>query len=158
MVTKISDWVKCYNRHRSKNIWVTRLFFCQNGVLLGESFWQKDSLVTFILFELYLRDRPRFFGQVGHQTTNASIGNKHIFSLNNYIVRLTKIMNNLVKVLKILIFKVIFQCWKSVESFWLFLKNIKLGAQLLLMKLFENLDFWNPLFYENESNFSQLCL
>ena len=29
---------------------VTKLFFCQNDVLLGESFWQKDSLVTLILF------------------------------------------------------------------------------------------------------------
>ena len=28
------------------------------------------------------RDSPRFFDQVGHQTTNASIGNPH-FSLNN---------------------------------------------------------------------------
>ena len=26
------------------------------------------------------RDRPRFFDQVGHQTTNASIGNKHFFT------------------------------------------------------------------------------
>ena len=26
------------------------------------------------------RDPPRFFDQVGHQTTNASIGNKHFFS------------------------------------------------------------------------------
>ena len=25
------------------------------------------------------RDRPRFFDQVGHQTTNASIGNKYFF-------------------------------------------------------------------------------
>ena len=33
---------------------MTRLFFCQNGVLLGRSFWQKDSLVTLILFELCL--------------------------------------------------------------------------------------------------------
>ena len=33
-----------------------------------------------------------------------------IFSLNNVTVRLTKIMNNLLKHLKILIFKVIFQC------------------------------------------------
>ena len=39
-----------------------------------------------------LRDRLRFFDQVGHQTTNASIGNKY-FSLNNVILRLTKIMN-----------------------------------------------------------------
>ena len=39
-----------------------------------------------------------------------------IFSLNNDLVRLTKIMNNLVKDLKILSFKVIFQCLKF-ESF-----------------------------------------
>ena len=54
MVTKICDFAKCYNRHRSKNIWVTRLFFCQNGVFLGGLFWQKCSLVTLILFELCL--------------------------------------------------------------------------------------------------------
>ena len=40
-----------------------------------------------------------------------------IFSLNHVIVRLTKIMNNLLEHLKILTFKVIFQCWKLVESF-----------------------------------------
>ena len=40
-----------------------------------------------------------------------------IFSLNNDLLRLTKIMNNLVKDLKILYFKVIFQCLKLVESF-----------------------------------------
>ena len=60
------------------------------------------------------RDRPRFFVQVGHQIT--SIGNKH-FSLNNDLVRLTKIMNNLVQDLKILRFKVIFMRRKLVESF-----------------------------------------
>jgi hypothetical protein len=26
------------------------------------------------------RDRPRFFDRVGHQTTNAFIGNKHFFT------------------------------------------------------------------------------
>ena len=56
-----------------------------------------------------------FFYQVGHQTTNASIKNKH-FLLNNDLVRLTNIMNNLVKDLKILSFKVILQCLKLVES------------------------------------------
>ena len=40
-----------------------------------------------------------------------------IFSLNNDLARLTKIMNNPVKNLKILIFKVIFQCLELVESF-----------------------------------------
>ena len=29
---------------------------------------------------MVLRDRPRFFDQVGHQTTNASIENKHFFT------------------------------------------------------------------------------
>ena len=30
--------------------------------------------------KLSSRDRPRFFDQVGHQTTNASIGNKYFFT------------------------------------------------------------------------------
>jgi hypothetical protein len=49
-----------------------------------------------------------------------------IFSLNIDIVRLTKIMNNIVKDVKILSFKVIFQCLKLVKSFpkKIFLKNI----------------------------------
>ena len=66
-----------------------------------------------------------------------------IFSINNDLVRLTKIMNNLVKDLKILSFKVIFQRLKLVESFqkWFFVKNTWLGDQLILMKFFENLDF-----------------
>ena len=53
---------------------------------------------------IWTRDRPRFFDQVGYQTTNASIGNTH-FSLNNDLIRLTKIMNNFVKDLKILSFQ-----------------------------------------------------
>ena len=53
------------------------------------------------------RDRSRFFDQVGHQKTNASIENEHFF---------TKIMNNLVKDLKILSFKVILQCLKAYVS------------------------------------------
>ena len=40
-----------------------------------------------------------------------------IFSQKNDLVRLIKIMNNLFKDLKILSFKVIFQCLKLVESF-----------------------------------------
>ena len=64
-----------------------------------------------------------FFYQVGHQTTNASIGNKH-----HDLVRLTKIMNNLVKDLKILSFKVIFECLNMVESFQ---KNIPVKDILL---------------------------
>ena len=61
-----------------------------------------------------------------------------IFSLNNDIVWLIKIMNNLVKDLKILSFKVIFQCLKLVKSFP---KKISLEDQLISMKCFENFDF-----------------
>ena len=65
-----------------------------------------------------------------------------IYSLNNDLVRLTKIMNNLVKDLKILSFKVIFQGLKLVESFQKkSVKNIWLGDQLILMKFLENFDF-----------------
>ena len=36
----------------SKSISVIKLSFCQNDPLMGESFWQNNSLVTHILFEL----------------------------------------------------------------------------------------------------------
>ena len=50
-----------------------------------------------------------FFDHVGHQTQLVEIS---IFSLNNVTVRITKIKNNLLKHLKILIFKVIFLVFK----------------------------------------------
>ena len=49
----------------------------------GENF---KIAVQFIEKQPMIRVRPRFFDQVGHQTTNS-------FSLNNIIVRHTKIMN-----------------------------------------------------------------
>ena len=58
-----------------------------------------------------IRDRPRFFDQVGYLLKIS------IFSINNDLISLTKIMNNLVKDLKTLSIKVIFQCLKLVESF-----------------------------------------
>ena len=48
------DWAKYQNRHSSKSIKVIKLSFCQNAPPMGESFWQKDSLITLILFELCL--------------------------------------------------------------------------------------------------------
>ena len=53
---------------------------------------EKIQHLTFIGVGLPNRVRPRFFDQVGHQNTNASIGNKYI-SLNNVIIRLIKFMN-----------------------------------------------------------------
>ena len=40
--------------HSLKSIWVTRLVFCQNNYLMRGSFWPKNSLITYIIFELYL--------------------------------------------------------------------------------------------------------
>ena len=54
------------------------------------------------------RYRQRFFVRFGHKTTYASSRNRH-FSLNHVIIGHTKLMNNLLKHLEILIFKVIFQ-------------------------------------------------
>ena len=57
--------------------------------------------------DIVVRYRHRFFDQVGYETMFASSGNKH-FYLDNVTVRRTKIMNNVLDHLKILIFKVIF--------------------------------------------------
>ena len=54
MYQKKVDWAKLLNRHSLKSIWVTRLLFCQNDSPIGGSFWQKDSLITHILFGLCL--------------------------------------------------------------------------------------------------------
>ena len=50
---------------------------CLGKVGLMESLTTSGILVS---IEMGNRDRPRFFDQVGHQTTNASIGNKHFFT------------------------------------------------------------------------------
>ena len=41
-----------------------------------------EVLIFYFIFSVRLlsRDRPRFFDQVGHQTTTASIGNKYFFT------------------------------------------------------------------------------
>ena len=31
-------------------------------------------------YTVHIRNRPRFFGQVGHETTDASIEKKHFFT------------------------------------------------------------------------------
>ena len=40
------------DRVQRKSIKVIKLSFCQNDSPMGGSFWQKDSLITLILFEL----------------------------------------------------------------------------------------------------------
>ena len=39
-----------YFRHSSKSIKVTKLSFCRNDSPYGKSFWQKDSLVTLLIY------------------------------------------------------------------------------------------------------------
>ena len=51
---KICPKPKYQNRHSSKSICVIKLSFSQNDPPMEESFWQKDSLITHILFELCL--------------------------------------------------------------------------------------------------------
>ena len=52
------DWAKYHNRRSSKSIWVIKLSFSQNDSPMGQSFWEKDSLITDILFELCLTANP----------------------------------------------------------------------------------------------------
>ena len=50
--------------------------------VISATFGYKDDVHTLFLNSWYvcIKDRPRFFDQVGHQTTNTSIGNKHFFT------------------------------------------------------------------------------
>ena len=57
-----------------------------------------------------------------------------VLSINNVTIRHTKIMKNLLEQLKILIFEVIFQRWKLVESF--------------KKKFYEEYSTWRPTFIE----------
>ena len=54
LLPKICDWAKYQNRHGSKSIRVTKLSFCQSDSPMSLSFWQKNSLVTHIFFDLCL--------------------------------------------------------------------------------------------------------
>ena len=54
MIRWIWDWAKYHNSHSSKSIKVTKLSFGQNDFPRSTRFWQKNSLVTLLLFELWL--------------------------------------------------------------------------------------------------------
>ena len=57
-----------------------------------------NQLCTFIMKRIPLRYRPRFFNQVGHQTTYASIGNKHFFTCIMSLSDLQKLWTELTKI------------------------------------------------------------
>ena len=72
-------------------------------------------------------------------SNNASVVNKH-FLLNNDIIRLTKIMNNLVKDLETISFKVIFQSLKLFDFF--FCEEYLIRSPTFINDIFfENIDF-----------------
>ena len=96
--------LSCYCNHTTITIWRYSNFLeanCNASILI-----RKCLVMTVRDFLIKLGIKP-----VMHLLEIS------IFSLNNDLVRLTKIMNNLVKDLKILSFKVIFQYLKLVESF-----------------------------------------
>ena len=46
----------------------------------GSELLRKNTL--FLKYSTFIRYRPRFFDQVGHQTTYASIGKRHFFTIS----------------------------------------------------------------------------
>ena len=50
----LSGGLNIISSHSSKSIWVIKLPFCQNDSPMRGSVWQKDSLITYILFELWI--------------------------------------------------------------------------------------------------------
>ena len=84
------EYKKAYSRH-----FLPILF---NSYLLFTSFISIscNEIPPSTLLDFTNRVRPRFFDQVGHETSEINI-----FSLNHVIARLAKIMNNLLKHVKI---------------------------------------------------------
>ena len=91
------------------------LFFWRNLPFVFRSHFGTIDIVH--TADLKSRDRPRFLIKLGIKLLLMHLLEISIFSLNNDLVRLTEIMNNLVKDLKILSLKVIFKCLKLVQSF-----------------------------------------
>ena len=50
---KFATGLKCLNRHRSKNIWMTRLFFCQDGVPYGKrTAWSLSYFLNYASYDI----------------------------------------------------------------------------------------------------------
>ena len=103
---------------------------------------------------LNTRNRPRFFDQVGHQTTYAYIGNKHFFTKSchrqtyqNYEQPSERLQN--------LYFQSHFSASKINGIFLIFfsVKNIRLGDRLLYLNFFENFDFLSTLVFSKCAQF-----
>ena len=103
---------------------------------------------------LLVRYHSRFFLRVGHETTNASIGNLHFF--NKSCHRQTyQNLNDLLKACKIHTFKVIFQHQKSTKSFLFSLLDMEINFQNEIF--LKTLIFKVLCFLKNMPNFCRLC-
>ena len=82
---KFATGLKCSDRHRSKSMRVTKLFFCQIDPHMSASFWQKNRLDTQILFDLCLFEHfspvANFAQQSIYKTLNAT--SELTFELND---------------------------------------------------------------------------
>ena len=107
-----------------------------------------------IYLGIWVRYRSRFFVQVGHQSTCATIGYHHFSLLCNVILSssdLSKIINNLFQDPKILISKSLF----SVKNQWNI--SLKTSRPTIIDDIFWKLWFQNTLFSKNVPNFCRLC-
>ena len=72
----------CLELHDCFLEWICNLFWfyscCDDNCQVSNSI--RGFMTRIIIVALQSRVRPRFFDQVGHQTTNASIGNKYFFT------------------------------------------------------------------------------
>ena len=92
-------------------------------------------MISMPLENLNLRDHPRFFDQVGHQTKYAFIKNKYFFTKSRHRQTYQN-YEQPPQILQNMYFQSHFSASK-INGIFL----IRLGDQLLKMKFFENCDF-----------------
>jgi hypothetical protein len=109
----------------------------------GIGFWFCCSNSALAMLRMLDRGRPRFFDQVGHETMYASSGNKHFFTKTHVIVRVTKIMNNLLENLKFVLSKSFFcvKNWSNLSEKKKFYEEYLTRRPTFIKFFFENFDF-----------------
>ena len=82
---KFATGLKCLDRHRSKSIWVTILPFCHNDLIIGGSLWQKDRMVTHILFDRCLFKHFSPVANFGDQSLPMQYAQRFLLLSSNYV-------------------------------------------------------------------------
>ena len=88
---KFATGLKWANRHRSKSMRVTKLFFCQIDPTMSASFWQKNRLDTRILFDLCLFEH---FSPVANFAQQSIEKDSCLIYVQIYIIKLHSINFN----------------------------------------------------------------